>query len=250
MAIYSLDCPNCGAPLSLSDKQSIAMCVYCNSSVLITIAPNAAPIITKIKEISEGVVDEVKRLIIIGRTSKAIEYYAKESGASQIDASTAVNNIRNTIGYNPPLSAKGVFRFFMLELISVLLIIVGIWLIMNISKTGGISAIIVGFIFALMNWSAFKSSLKAYFIAKNGIEKSAKIIKRWDIKTFPATAKVPEGVLFRLLVEVYIENQKPYLTEANCIFGEQSKLKCQPGYLIKVKFSKTNPKKIVITGTN
>ena len=183
MTTYSLNCPNCGAPLELIQYQSIAICVYCNSSVQILIKQDSPPVITKIPEISSEVVNEVKRLIIMGSATKAVEYYSKQSGLSLNEAYAAINAIKKTIGYNPPLGTSGIFRFVLLELCSVVLIVGGICLAINANKATGILAVSIGLIFAYMNWYAFKSSLKAYFLLKNGIETNAKVIKRWDIKT-------------------------------------------------------------------
>jgi hypothetical protein len=250
MTTYSLDCPNCGAPLALLQYQSIAICVYCNSSVQILIKQDAPPVITKIPEISPEVVDEVKRLIIMGSATKAVEYYTKQSGLRLKEAYMAINAIKKTTGYNPPLNPSGIFRFALLELFSVLLIVAGICLIINTYNTTGILAVLIGLIFAYMNWYAFKSSLKAYFLYKNGIETNAKILKRWDIKTYKATSKRPEAVLIRMLLEVNKENQISYLTEVNCLVGEKSGSKCQQGSIIQVKYNKKNYKKVVFTGTN
>jgi hypothetical protein len=249
MATYSLDCPNCGAPLALVQQQSIAICVYCNSSVQISIIQDSPPNITKIPEISPEVIDEVKRLIIMGSSIKAAEYYAKQSGLSQNEANTAINAIKKTTGYSPALNPSGILKIIILGLISVLLIIGGVFLALNAYKTTGILAVSVGFIFAYMNWYAFQSSLRAYFLYKNGIETDAKILKRWDIKTYKANSNRPEALLIRMLLEVNKENQITYLTEANCVLVDKSNSKFQPGLIVKVKYNKKDPKKVVISGT-
>jgi hypothetical protein len=247
MTTYSLNCPNCGAPLELEQYQSIAICVYCNSSVQILIKQDSPPVITKIPKISPEVVDEVKRLIIVGSATKAVEYYAKQSGLSLKEAYTAINAIKKTTGFNPPLGTSGIFRFVLLELCSVILIVAGLYIAINTNKAAGVLAVSIGLIFAYMNWFVFKSSLKAYFLLKNGIETNAKVIKRWDIKTYMATSARPESLLIRMLLEVNKENQSTYITEANCLLGEKSISKCQPGSTVKVKYNKNDPKKVVIT---
>jgi hypothetical protein len=250
MTTYSLNCPNCGAPLTLAPNQSIAICVYCNSSVQILIKQDSPPVITKIPEISPEVVDEVKRLILIGFTTKAVEYYAEQSGLKQDESYTAINSIKKTIGYNPPLGPSGKIIITVLILISVVLITGGIYLAINTYTATGLVLLIIGLIFAYMNWYAFKSSLKAYFLFKNGIETNAKVVKRWDIKTYKATSSRPESLLIRMLLEVNKENQTTYTTEANCLLGEKSISKCQPGSIVKVKYNKNDPKKVVISGVD
>jgi hypothetical protein len=247
METHSLNCPNCGAPLTLLDKQSIAICVFCNSSVQIAMSQNSPPVLTKIPEISSEVIDEVKRLMIMGSSIKAVDYYMKNSSVSQLEANTAINALKKTIGYNPPLNQAGIIKFFMLELISALLIAGGIWLILNKNTSFGILASILGVLFAFINWFAYRSSFNAYRLLKNGIEANAKILKRWDIKVNPATANSPERNLIRLLLEVTPENKMTYITEANCVLGEKSNLKCQPDFILKVKYSKDDQKKVVVS---
>ena len=250
MPAYSLDCPNCGAPLPVMQNQSIAICVYCNSSVQISIKQDSPPDITKIPEISPEVVDEVKRIIISGSVLKAVDYYAKTTGLNRDESFKAINAIKQTVGYNPPLGKPGILRVIALGLVCVLLVTTGIYLATHTYKTAGIVTVLIGSIFAYMNWYAFRSSLKANFIIKNGIETNAKVLKRWDIKTIKATSARPEALLIRLLLEINKENQTSYLTEANCILAEQSRSKCQPGAVIKIKYNKNDIKKVVITGVD
>src|SRR5689334_13584605 len=102
----SLDCPNCGAPLPRQSTQTLAACLYCNSTIRIT--PGAAPVATRAVEVPPEVIDEVKRMLLVSQHAQAVTYYAKEAQVEAAAAEQAVQGIERNMAYYPPLSMFGV----------------------------------------------------------------------------------------------------------------------------------------------
>jgi hypothetical protein len=248
MPAESLHCPNCGAPLSFNTVQSLTICVYCNSSIRISQHEEGMPSVSRIPEISPEVVDEVKRLLVMGFVTKATSYYVKEAGVSQAEAQAAVYSMKKTIGYRPPLNARGLFILLCLASVSIAGLGGGLFLLYLGMPLTGAGAIAAAAVFAYMNWFAFHSSLKAYFILSRGIPADALVLKRWHVTSYPLK-QGGQSFLLRLLVEVRPVDRPAYQAEANCIAGEEKQEKFNIGSLIRVKCERKNPVEIVVAGT-
>jgi hypothetical protein len=248
MPAESLHCPNCGAPLSFNTGQTLTICVYCNSSIRISQHEKDPPTVCRIPEISSEVVDEVKRLLVMSLATKAVSYYIKETGVSQTEAQAAVSSMGKTIGYRPPLNAKGLFILLCLASVSIAGLGGGLFLLYRDLPLPGAGAIAAAAVFAYMNWFAFQSSLKAYFIAARGIPADAVILKRWHVTSYPLK-QGGQSFLLRLLVEVRPVDRPAYQAETNCLTGEERQEQFNVGSLIRVKCKRKNPGEIVVAGT-
>ena len=118
MNIESLNCPQCGAPISIQPGQNLAVCVYCDSSLRIQSETPANVAATRIPEISAGVIDELKKLLVMGKNVEAVNYYAQKTGFTDYEAGLAVETIKKSIGYKPPLNTSGLLRLLALLLLS------------------------------------------------------------------------------------------------------------------------------------
>lgn len=248
MIIKSLYCPNCGAPLSFKTGQIVMICVYCNSSIRVSQQEDEKPGLNLISEISPEVIDEVKRLLVMGFTTRAVKYYISRSGLNQKEASDAVSAIKKTVGYRPPLNAKGFVMLLSFFSVSFVALFTGIYLYLSGMPITGMGIIIAAILFGYMNWFAFRSSIIASFLLRSGTTADAVILKQWHVTTY-FIKQGGESLLMRLLVEVRPEDSEAYQAEANCLVSYKNKVKFNTGSIIKIKYDRKNPALIIVSGT-
>jgi hypothetical protein len=244
MTITSLNCPSCGAPVAWQAGITVSACVYCNSSLRISGGENAEPIAAQMKEVSTATIDEVKRLLIAGAPDKAVNFYSKQAGIEYIEASRAVSAIRKTIGYKPPLNQKGIFMVYGLALISLCGLVGGVILLVKGLIGWGILLIVLAILFAGVNQYALGESVQAYLLLRRGIPARAMILKTWTIK--PVTVGGVKGILMRLLLEAYPDQEMSFQAEANCLVSQANEGKFREKSFVEIRFSDDTPHKVTI----
>jgi hypothetical protein len=251
--VQSLDCPQCGAPLPLQAAQTLAACVYCNATVHIGPSaapgqPGTAPVATRAVEVRPEVIDEVKKMLLLGQHLPAVEYYSREARISSAVAEIAVKGIEQNMAYFPPLTAAGVVTLVVLEGLSSAAIVGGAVVMSNAQYWLGIGLVLVGIFLTLGSTLVLMRGLPGFILAQRGNPATARILKRWVIRT-----DVVKGVpveLTRLLLEVRPaeRGQAPYQAEANCFVTEPSQPKFTVGASIQVKYSPGDKRRLVVTG--
>jgi hypothetical protein len=247
MRIESLDCPNCGAPLPVTTAQTLAACVYCNSTIRIMPAGAGGTPATAVRaaEIGPEVIDEVKRLLLTSQHFPAVEYYAKQAGVDQAVAEKAVKAIEATIAYYPPLTVRGLIMLVALDVVFTAGLVGSGWLIYRGQYLAGIGLLLVCAFLMLGNVLVLSRGLRGFLTAQRGQPAAAEIRKVWIISQHKA--RVPYE-LMRLLLEVRPAGRAPYTTEANCFVTAPSKPKFHVGRLIQVKYDMNEPRRVVVVG--
>jgi len=113
---HSIHCPNCSAPLRVSSEQTLAICVYCNSSVRITPpeqpAGEAGPPEASVHDIPKEVIEQVKQMVVDGKRFQAVQYYQEQAGLAHAEAEFAVSQITVPLVFKlthqVPLTALGI----------------------------------------------------------------------------------------------------------------------------------------------
>ncbi len=242
--VESLHCPNCGAPLPRQSMQTLAACMYCNSTIRIT--PGAAPVATRAVEVPPEVVDEVKRLLLMSQHPAAVEYYAQQAQVSADAAELAVKGVERTMAYYPPLSVGGVAVLGGLALIGVAGLVGGALLLQQGNWPVGAVVVAVSALFTFANLWLLVRGLPGYMLGLRGRSTPAGVLKTWLIRTNVAQGQPVE--LTRLLLEVRPEGGRPYQAEANIYVRVARKLKFAPGQVIEVKVDKQSPQRVVVVG--
>jgi hypothetical protein len=246
--VESLHCANCGAPLNLRTGQTLAACGYCNSTLRVAPGGTAQPAVNRMAEVPPEVVDEVKRLLVLGNQPKAVEYYAKQTGLTEAEATPAVEALRRTVGYAPPLNWLGIGLLILYTLIG------GAAAVFGITQFGagrgllGAVLIFIGLSWILINWLALGRGLRAFWLTHRGTPAEAVILKRWTIKTLKAPREPQPVELVRFLLEVRPAGRAPYETEANGMVRHQSVSRTQPGCRMKLQYDPNDPTKVVLIG--
>ncbi len=242
----TLQCPNCTAPLHLQNKQTLVACLYCNSTVHITYKDMAQPAAATRPDVSPEVVDEVKRLLVLGLRTKAIEYYARKAQVSEGDAAAAVATLHASLGYAPPLSNLGLLMLMGLLLLSLAGVLAGMILLLTGQTLLGGGVTLAAILFAGLNTLAFGRGLPGYLLLQRGQPAQAVIKKIWPIRTFAVRGQ--QAQLQRFLLEIHLPQQPVYQAEANGIVSAQSQPKFLPESRLSVKVDPTNRQNIVIIG--
>lgn len=246
MRVQSLACPNCGAPLPIQPAQTLAACVYCNSTVRILPAEAAAaPVAVRAVEVGPEVIDEVKRLLLLSQHQPAVEYYARAAGVDPAAAETAVKAIEKNMAYYPPLTLRGVALLFALDAVFLAGLLAGGWLLLQQQWIWGMVLILVCAFLALGNVLVLARGLRGFMISRRGEPAAAEIRQLWIISRHEA--RVPYE-LTRLLLEVQPAGRAPYLAEANGFILETSKPKFQVGRRVQVRFDPKDPRRVVLMG--
>lgn len=243
--IESLHCPNCGAPLPVRPGQTLAACVYCNSTVRLT--PGAAPTATRAVEVPPEVIDEVKRMLLTGQRLQAAEYYAKAAQVPSDAAQVAVDAIERNMAYYPPLRGWGVALLAALDLIGMAGLLMGMGLLVQSNWVlGGLLAAVAA-LFMAGNTLVLARGLPGFLLGLNGRPATARVLKTWLIRTDHVQGKPVE--LQRLLLEVQPPGGgRPYQTEANILVREARKPSFAVGKTIEIKFDPQTPHRVVVMG--
>ena len=110
MAVESLTCPNCGAPVQVKGDESVTVCSFCNSSLRITtdaadhrtaqLDDAAQP---QAEDWAHGAVDveQIKLLLRDGKKIVAIKVYREQSGVGLAEAKAAVESIERRFMIKP-----------------------------------------------------------------------------------------------------------------------------------------------------
>jgi hypothetical protein len=244
VTVESLHCPNCGAPLPRQPAQTLAACLYCNSTIRIT--PGAAPVATHAVEVPPEAVDEVKRLLLLGQHAPAVAYYASAAQVSAQAAELAVQGIERTMAYYPPLNHWGVAMWAGLVLVGLGALLWGGLLIQRGAVAVGVLVMIVSALFTAANVLVLGRGLPGYLLSLRGRAAKALVLKTWLIRTARVSGQPVE--LTRLLLEVHPEGGRPYQAEANIYVRAVSKPKFTPGASIRVKYDPQAPDRIVVEG--
>jgi hypothetical protein len=246
--VDSLHCTNCGAPLRVSANQTVAACLYCNSTL--RVVPGAAyqPAVTRMEAVPPEVVDEVKRLLVLGNQPKAVAYYARETGMTEAEATAAVSALARTVGYAPPLNWLGLAMLLGYTALGVAAIT---WGASQIGAGRGALALVVlvaGALWVLINWLALGRGLRGFWLAQRGVPAEAVIRKRLTIRTTKAAGEPQPVELVRFLLEVQPRDRAAYETEANGMVRYRSYARTQPGCRMRLKYDPHDPMKVVLLG--
>lgn len=246
--VDSLHCSNCGAPLRVSPEQTLAACLYCNSTLRVAPPGAAGPTVSRMEAVPPEVVDEVKRLLVLGNQPAAVTYYAKETGITEAEAGAAVAALKRTVGYAPPLTWVGVAMLVVFTAMGGAAVGFGVMQVAAGRVLVGGVAIILGGVWTIVNWVALGRGIRGFWLVHRGLSAEATILKRWSIKTIKAPTEPLPVELVRFLLEVRPEGRSPYQTEANGMVRQRSYERTQPGCVLRLRYDPQDPSKVVLLG--
>ncbi len=94
LRVERIDCPSCGAPLSIPRGRDVVLCAYCNSSLrVVTEEDGGRTGVQRDPSVPPAVVEAAKQAILAGRRAEAIRDYARDTGLSRDEATKAVDQL-------------------------------------------------------------------------------------------------------------------------------------------------------------
>jgi hypothetical protein len=244
MKTEAINCPNCGAPLAfdaekISSQHKLVLCIYCNSSIRLTPAEPGAPS-TKMEstkvETAPEVGEEVKQLIVDGKRSEAIAYYAEHAGISTAEAEAAVDRLSIPLAFRlihqSPLDLWAIL--LSLAIIGGLAWLTGWTLLQALQGTWFylLASVLCGYLLVgRIRWLVPKAV--STWVHTFGTRGRGKILKVAAIS--PTVRK--GGTLVVVLLEVQPDGGgEPFRDEESWLIRNESLYKIQPGHVIPVRY--------------
>jgi hypothetical protein len=224
----SLNCPNCAAPLQVREGQTVALCLYCGSSIQLAAGVLPQPI--EQRELTADVLQHINQLLLDGHRAEARALYAQHAGVSATEAREAIDTLaqqltRRTL-LRQPINNLGLGLLAGYTLIGLLAVIWGVtnnsWLIALLGA-GWIG----------WNWLVFIPATIIRWRYERGQVAPARVQKMvWlgemTVRGRPVTAA-------RLWLEVRPAGQPSFQMERNVILRRSSVEQLSTGSTIEVR---------------
>ncbi len=226
---HSLNCPNCAAPLQVRERQTVALCVYCGSSVKIEV-DGSKPHSIEQRELTADVLRQINQLLLDGKRAEAVAIYRQQAGVTNDEAAEAIDNLakqmtRRTMGQQP-ISNAGI-------LILVVFSAVGIGaLVWGITNNSWLVALL-GAGWALLQGFAFFPAMRVRWFYETGEAAPAVVQKMIALGEIMVRGEKVSAV--RLWLEVHPSGHTPFHLERNVIMRQHSLEQLAPGIVVEVK---------------
>ncbi|CAG0937282.1 hypothetical protein TFLX_06205 [Thermoflexales bacterium] len=225
----SLNCPNCAAPLQVRERQTVALCVYCGSSLKLE-SEGGMPQPSEQRELTAEVLQQINQLLLDGRRAAAITLYVQEAGVTQTAASEAIDN----------LATQLTRRTMLRQPISNL----GIAIVLGLSGLGlaafwwgatnaNVLIALVGAGWAALQWLAFLPGLVTRWQYETG--QAAPAVVRKLIPLGEMKVRGERVSAMRLWLEVRPAGGPVYQAERNVILRQSSLAQLATGSIIEVR---------------
>ena len=229
-----INCPNCGAPPPADLKSGLTVCLYCNSSIRVQAEDEQTSVVVEFA-LDEKELAEVKRLLMAGQRSAAVEHYRTFTGADEEDAAEIVDGIASQL---TAYTARGQ------QLTGLGWILVAAWLVLLVS---GIVAGLAGQIhpilalvmigFAGINLNYFIPSIRTTLQFARAPIAPAVTLKMAPIGVLPLRKESIHT--FRAWLEVQPKDEPPFRAELVLPARVMANLsRATPGTEIYVKYLK------------
>lgn len=249
MQLEGLNCPNCGAPLTVGPQQTLSICTYCNTSVRISrneSAHSSAPQTLTVQTVSEDIVAKVKQLLLDGRQPEAVRVYREGANVSPQEAEEAVNKLYQTIAFGilggQPLALFGWLYMGLSVAIGIVGALWGLQLISGGSTLFGVAVMALALGFAALNLWVFGRAIPASLLALFGRPAEAAVLKVSRIGELKTRR---QGHLARLWLEVRPREGAAYRVEINGAVSPESFAKLHPGAVIAVRCDRNDPMRVI-----
>lgn len=231
--LESINCPNCGAPLPADLKPGLTVCLYCNSSIRVQAEDEQTSVVVE-SALDEKELAEVKRLLLAGQRSAAVEHYRTFSGTKEEDAAEIVDGIASQI---TAYTARGQ------QLTGLGWLLVAAW---SVLLVGGVTAGLAGQIHPILAlvMIGFAGINLNYFIPSI---RTTLQFARAPIAPAVTLKLAPIGVMamrkenihtFRAWLEVQPKDEPPFRAEMIIPVREANLSRAMPGTEIYVKYLK------------
>lgn len=245
----SLNCPNCAAPLQVREGQTVALCVYCGSSLKLE-AEGVKPQPIEQHELTPDVLQQINQWLLDGRRADAIALYGQHANVTSAEAREAIGNLatqltRRTM-LRQPINNVGLLMLATSTLIGLGALWWGVtnnsWLI-----------VLLGVGWIIWNWLVFVPAAVVRWRYETGQAAPARVQKL--VRLGEMTVRGQAVLAVRLWLEVRPADQPAFQIERNVIMRGESldrlstgswlEVRCHPDRRVAIPVT---PLKIVATG--
>lgn len=228
-ALDSLECPNCGAPLTAGPVQALAICLYCGSTIRIDPAVAKPQIEDRIDPLPPDTMDRVRRLLAEGRRAEAVDVYRKATPSTdQAEAEQAIDSLATelaaTIVAEQQLSRRG-------------LAVVGLAGVLLVGAVAaGTTRALPWWTVALVVFVALALALplarglRATLRSRGSVTAPARVLKSVLV------GEVADILTFRLYLEVLPPGEPPFRAQTNLVMRRHDRHRLRETTRIRVRY--------------
>jgi len=245
MTLDSLNCPSCAAPLHVSERQTVALCVYCGSSIKID-AGGATPAPRVAGAITPEMLDQIKQLVLDDRRSDAIQLYQQQTGLGAAEAAEAVSNLSGQLTrralLEQPIANRGLVLVAVLVATGCAAIV---WGIANQSW----AAMLIGAIAIVFQLGAFGQAIRVRYLLERGEAAPAAIQKVSRLGELPVRGQPQPVQILRLWLEARPRGRPAFHAEKNIATSLTNLAIFKPGVVIEVKYDARSGRVVPVVPT-
>jgi hypothetical protein len=239
--ILSLNCPNCAAPLQVREGQTVALCVYCGSSLKLE-ADGVKPQPIEQRALTPDVLHQIHQLLLDGRCAEAVTLYQQQARVSAAEAQEAIGNLATQLArrtmLRQPINNLGLVMLAALKLIGLGTLIWGLtnnsWLIA-----------LLGAGWIIWNWLVFVPAAVVRWRYETGQAAPARVQKM--VRLGEMTVRGQPVTAARLWLEVRPLGQPAYQVERNVILRRASAEQLSAGSTVEVRCQPDRGEAIPVT---
>lgn len=240
--VAAINCPSCGATLKISDKQSRAACLYCNSTIQIERSHESAPTAVLESTLPEADMLRIKQLLLEGQRQAAENLYIQMSGASPQAAQEALADLGRKLSLDVVRHQQLTPPGILLVGVYALLILTGVLVLVS-----GRLHWLVGVLLALYgSWMLYfyYPALASTLEYRRGLPAQAEVLMLSEV----GVAKLGRQRvhIFALLVDVHPDSgEAPYQAEMLLPVREKNVPRAKAGTSIYVRYLPDQPDIII-----
>lgn len=225
----SLNCPNCAAPLRVRENQTLALCVYCGSSLKLE-ADGVKPQPIEQRELTADVMQQINQLLLDGHRAEAVALYVQHTNVTPAEAREAIGNLATQVArrtmLRQPINNLGIVLLVAYTLIGLGALWWGLtnnsWLV-----------VLLGAGWIVWNWVVFLPAILGRWQYETGRAAPAVVRRMLPLGEMKVRGEMVAAV--RLWLEVRPNDRASYQAERNVILRQSSLERLSTGSTIEVR---------------
>jgi hypothetical protein len=232
-------CPNCGAPLTVGEDPTVALCLYCDTVVRLAPA-QAQPGGERAADIAPETVHQIKQLLLQGRRADAVKSFQQAAGVDEGEAAAAVLAFSRQLSLGvvqaQQLNPRGALLFLLFLLGLVAAVAAGV---MGIIPPW--AAVILGVVAVILLWPLARGTFTTVRYL-NAPRAEATVLRAAPI------GEIGAAHVFRVLLEVLPPGGTPFPAEMNLPVRRRNVPGLRPGIVLRVKYLPGDRSSVIFDG--
>ena len=230
MSIETMNCPNCGAPLPLTARETW-VCLYCQS--LVRRQPDdEAPGVVVDKSVTEEEMAEIKQALLNHSRENATQLFQQLTGSTEEVARSAIDELGRQLSLKAIIQQQLSATGWLFVVVWLGLIVGTLWAWATGLLSGLVAVLLAGF--ALYNLvSLYPTILISLRYMKAPRARATTVNFAYIGKTLLRREPVH---LYKILLDVQPEGAESFLAQALIPVRERNRSRVQVGHVLRVKY--------------